>query len=86
MPLSRRSRPLLAALAVLAAVTVAAPASARTPLGLTACRAVEGAYQCSGLVRSWDGVPLDTTVTVGSKALLEGGRLPLMTELNGLGN
>ncbi len=40
-------------------------------------------HQCSGLAKTWDGVPLDTTVTLPS----EGARgLPLVVEIHGLGN
>ncbi len=84
--LARRSRRLLIALVVLGAGPAATPAAARTPLGLTACRAIGGTYQCSGVVRSWDGVPLDTTVTLPSQGALAAGALPLVAELNGLGN
>ncbi len=42
----------------------AAGATPGAPLGLTECGPVEGVEQCSGLVRTWDGVPLDTTVTL----------------------
>lgn len=68
-----------AALLLAPAAAVAAPA----PLGLTSCRPAQGVHQCSGLVRSWDGVPLDTTVTLPSA---NAGRLPLVVELHGLGN
>ena len=64
--------------------TATATAQTPTPLGLTDCRTAEGVYQCSGLVKTWDGVPLDTTVTLPSAAA--GGRLPLVVELHGLGN
>ncbi len=53
------------------------------PLGLTDCGPAEGVYLCSGLAETWDGVPLDTTVTLPA----EGARdLPLVVELNGFGN
>ena len=61
----------------------AAPAGAASPLGLTDCRSVHGVYQCSGLVRTWDGVPLDTTVTLPSP---NPGRLPLIASIHGFGN
>jgi X-Pro dipeptidyl-peptidase-like protein len=61
----------------------AAPARAAAPLGLTDCAATQGVYQCSGLVRTWDGVPLDTTVTLPSA---DARNLPLVTEINGFGN
>src|SRR5207253_1190221 len=45
------------------------PASAAAgPLGLSDCRQAEGVYQCSGLVTTWDGVPLDTTVSLPTAA------------------
>jgi len=59
------------------------PARAAEPLGLVDCRPVDGLRQCSGLVETWDGVPLDTTVTLPrgpAKAL------PLVVEIHGLGN
>ncbi|MEA2480996.1 MAG: type transport system ATP-binding protein, partial [Thermoleophilaceae bacterium] len=40
-------------------------------------------HQCSGLVRTWDGVPLDTTVTLPSAG---GAMLPLVAEIHGFGN
>jgi dienelactone hydrolase len=60
----------------------AAPAGA-TPLGLADCHKVGKLRQCSGHVRTWDGVPLDTTVT------LPAGRsrpLPLIADIHGFGN
>jgi hypothetical protein len=54
------------------------------PLGLTGCAPAEGVYQCSGLVKSWDGVPLDTTVTLPSKDAH--GPLPLIADIHGFGN
>lgn len=56
---------------------------AGSPLGLTDCGPVHGVYQCSGLVETWDGVPLDTTVTLPSR---NAGHLPLVVELHGFGN
>ena len=68
-------------LAVLAVPGSAAAAAA--PLGLEECGESEGTYQCSGLAESWDGVPLDTTVTLPS----EGARnLPLVVLVHGFGN
>ncbi len=53
------------------------------PLGLEQCGAVERTHQCSGLVETWDGVPLDTTVTLPSA----GARgLPLVVLVHGFGN
>lgn len=39
--------------------------------------------QCSGLVETWDGVPLDTTVTLPDG---QAGRLPLVVLMHGFGN
>lgn len=61
----------------------APPAQAAPPLGLTDCGPSEGVYQCSGLVRTWDGIPLDVTVTLPSAAA---NRLPLVVEIHGFGN
>lgn len=73
------------ALTLLLALGLTAPAAAApSPLGLTDCGPAEDVYQCSGLVRTWDGVPLDTTVTLPSATSATG--LPLVVEINGLGN
>jgi hypothetical protein len=64
------------------ALFASAPAQA-APLGLTDCGPAQGVYQCSGLVKSWDGVPLDTTVTLPSK---DATRLPLIADIHGFGN
>lgn len=61
----------------------AAPAAGAAPLGLDDCEPRGKLRQCSGHVRTWDGVPLDTTVT------LPGGRsrgLPLIVDIHGFGN
>ena len=72
----------LTATAVTAALVLAPPASA-APLGLGECGDNQGTYQCSGLVETWDGVPLDTTVTLPSA----GARgLPLVVLMHGFGN
>ena len=68
----------VALLLVTAAGAVAAP-----PLGLTSCGPAEGVYQCSGLVTTWDGVPLDTTVTLPAEGAAG---LPLVAEIHGFGN
>jgi dienelactone hydrolase len=65
---------------VLAAPTQAASPS---PLGLTDCGPTNGVYACSGLVETWDGVPLDTTVTLPSAKARD---LPLIVEIHGFGN
>ena len=40
-------------------------------------------HQCSGVVRSWDGVPLDVTVTLPSAGATD---LPLIADIHGFGN
>ena len=76
---------LAAALAVVGALAVGATpaAQAAPPLGLSDCRPAEGVHQCSGLVSTWDGIPLDATVTLPSPGTR---RLPLVVESHGLGN
>jgi dienelactone hydrolase len=75
-----RRAALLGALALLA---VPATAAASPPLGLSDCGPAEGVYQCRGLVRTWDGVPLDTTVTLPGAAARP---RPLVVEIHGFGN
>jgi hypothetical protein len=58
-------------------------AAAAGPLGLTSCGPAQGVYQCSGLVTTWDGVPLDTTVTLPAAGA---SGLPLVADLHGFGN
>ncbi len=60
--------------------TQASPAG---PLGLTDCGPTQGVYACSGLVETWDGVPLDTTVVLPSR---HSRHLPLIAEIHGFGN
>jgi predicted acyl esterase len=79
--MARRSS-LLIALAALS-VCLWPSSAAAGPLGLNDCRQTEGVFQCSGLARSWDGVPLDTTVTLPTAS---SGRLPLVVDLHGFGN
>ena len=68
----------------LTAVLLAMPADAAAgPLGMERCAPVEGLRQCSGLVRTWDGVPLDTTVTLPADG---GSGLPLVVLIHGFGN
>jgi hypothetical protein len=79
----RRTLALMLACASLLGLPVASSAATVPPLGLTDCGPAEGVFQCSGLVETWDGVPLDTTVTLPT----EGSRnLPLVAELHGFGN
>ncbi len=65
------------------ALGLATPAAGAGPLDLEDCAPVDGLYQCSGLVETWDGVPLDTTVTLPSK---NARRLPLVALIHGFGN
>jgi predicted acyl esterase len=60
------------------------PASAANPLGLTNCAPAQGVEVCSGLVATWDGVPLDTTVVLPANAPAK--PLPLVAEIHGFGN
>jgi predicted acyl esterase len=70
----------------LIALALCAPAQSASPqpLGLSSCGSIEGVYQCSGLVKTWDGVPLDTTVTLPSSS--PSGPLPLIADIHGFGN
>src|SRR5690242_5860782 len=72
-----------AAVAALCVSLVYACSAQAAPLGLSSCAQAEGVYQCSGLATTWDGVPLDTTVTLPAKGAAG---LPLVVELNGFGN
>ena len=74
-------RPLAVALGLL--LWACAPASAAAPLGLRGCAPTQGVQQCSGLVATWDGVPLDTAVTLPANTT---GHLPLVVEIHGFGN
>ncbi len=75
----------LAAAAVVATLLfpASAPAAPAAPLGLTDCGRTHGVYACSGLVKTWDGVPLDATVVLPSK---HARHLPLVDEIHGFGN
>jgi predicted acyl esterase len=70
---------------VLATACLLAPTAgaAAAPLGLGSCQTVEGVYRCDGLVKTWDGVPLDTTVVLPSSGATN---LPLVAEIHGFGN
>ena len=70
-------------MAVFIALAGATPAAAAAPLGLDRCAQVEGLHQCSGVVTTWDGVPLDTTLTLPAA---EARGLPLVVLLHGFGN
>ncbi len=76
-------RALATSAALLALCAATAPAASAAPLGLSTCGVVQGVYQCSGLASTWDGIPLDVTVTLPSAAATG---LPLVAELHGLGN
>lgn len=70
--------------AIVAGMALALPASAAAgPLGLTDCGPTEGVYQCTGTVKTWDGVPLDTTVTLPASGSRN---LPLVANIHGFGN
>src|SRR5437764_869270 len=58
-------------------------AQAAAPLDLPSCAPAQGVYQCSGLAKTWDGVPLDTTVTLPAAGA---SHMPLVVEINGFGN
>jgi predicted acyl esterase len=71
-------------LAGAALAAAAAPASALAgPLGLDDCEQTQEVHQCSGLVETWDGIPLDTTVTLPQEGA---GDLPLVVGVHGFGN
>ncbi len=62
-----------------------APGDARAAaLGITDCGPAEGVEVCSGLVRTWDGVPLDTSLVLPAEGAAE--PLPLVAEIHGFGN
>jgi hypothetical protein len=73
---------LVSALAAAGLLATSAGAAA-APLDLGSCQTVEGVYRCDGLVKTWDGVPLDTTVVLPSSGATN---LPLVAELHGFGN
>src|SRR4051812_15955117 len=72
-----------AVVAMVAGLALGSRANAASSLGLGNCGKNEGVYQCSGLVKTWDGVPLDTTVTLPSAGARH---LPLVVEIHGFGN
>lgn len=74
------------AIAAASAALLGAPGlatAADPPLGLGDCGPAERVYQCSGLAETWDGVPLDTTVTLPSDNFR---KRPLVVEIHGFGN
>ena len=74
---------LLGGAVVLTAMLVAAAPASAGPLGLSDCHRVGPLQQCSGLVRTWDGVPLDTTVTLPAPGARD---RPLIALVHGFGN
>jgi hypothetical protein len=80
----RRGTALAAALSLLLGLPAGSAPAPVAPLGLTDCGPVEGVYRCDGLVVTWDGVPLDTTVTFPSERRTTG--LPLVVNMHGFGN
>ncbi len=80
----KRHGHLLGVLAAFAAAVVSPPstAAAAEPLGLV-CAEHEELRECSGLVDSWDGIPLDTTVVLPPGLAKD---LPLVTLVHGFGN
>jgi hypothetical protein len=62
---------------------IAPPRAHGAPLGLDECVAVQGSWSCSGLVETWDGVPLDATVTLPHT---DARNLPLVVLVHGFGN
>lgn len=71
-------------LALLAlALTGPSATAAEPPLGLSDCGEAEGVYQCSGTVATWDGIPLDATVTLPREGATD---RPLVAEIHGFGN
>jgi dienelactone hydrolase len=74
---------LVLAVSMVLGAPVGVAAAPATPLELTDCGPAEGVFQCSGLVPTWDGVPLDTTITLPSE---RGRNLPLVVEFPGFGN
>src|SRR5437763_3671243 len=78
-----RTGRVLASVIAAGAMAVAAPDVGAAPLGLGTCGASTGVYQCSGLAPTWDGVPLDATLTLPRAGTRHA---PLVVELNGFGN
>ncbi|MBA2546101.1 MAG: acetylxylan esterase, partial [Solirubrobacterales bacterium] len=73
----------LAAGLVAVCVLASSVSAAAAPLGLGSCQTTQGVYRCDGLVKTWDGVPLDTTVVLPSSGATN---LPLVAEIHGFGN
>ena len=83
VPRPRARIGLLCTAASLAAVLGLPRAATAAPLGLNECGPAHGLYQCSGLVETWDGVPLDATVTLPSEPAKP---RPLVALIHGFGN
>src|SRR3954452_9433410 len=79
----RRSWLVMAAFIATVGLPASAQAASEPPLGLTDCGPVHGLDACSGLVNTWDGVPLDATVVLPSK---NARHLTLVDEIHGFGN
>lgn len=72
------------ALLAVALIAGLVPATATAaPLGLGDCGPAEGVYACSGLVRTWDGVPLDVTLVLPERSSRD---LPLVAQVSGFSN
>lgn len=76
----------LVAVGALTAGAPAASAAAPAPLGLDRCRESAGARLCEGLMPTWDGVPLDTTVALPPGHGPTDAPLPLVVTTHGFGN
>ncbi len=68
----------------IAAIWLAPPPALAAPLGLQSCGPAQGVEVCSGLVETWDGVPLDATVALPNDRAEA--PLPLVVEVHGFGN
>ena len=81
--MTRRLARLSGGAALLVAMLAAAAPAQAAPLGLSDCSRVGQLQQCSGLVRTWDGIPLDTTVTLPRPGARN---RPLIALVHGFGN
>jgi dienelactone hydrolase len=79
----RRAAACLSLTGTALAVAAGVPSALAGPLGLDECEQAEGVHQCSGLVDTWDGIPLDTTVTLPTEGAED---LPLVVGVHGFGN
>ncbi|MBK5231953.1 MAG: acetylxylan esterase [Thermoleophilia bacterium] len=69
--------------ATMVTLLLTAGSASAGPLGLDDCRETQGVYECSGTVKSWDGVPLDTTVVLPAS---HARKRALVAEIHGFGN